>query len=389
MAYDVSTYKNALDHYLTSGVRYLRYTYKHVGRATIYYPFINDAQIKSYIGDNVYKEGRTTSYNNSKPYSDWDWFMENYEIEGLKELNTSIKNDYLVLIVGAKAALVRLTSENYDINRLADKRVYDIQQYLLLNASKRITRSGSHFYRYAYNHGRFEYNNERLSLEQIIKIASSDKNYTSDNAFIDYVSQVQVDKVDDLLQILLDRYIRGNRGTDKDVSKQVWLVHAKLLFGGLTIDNEHHEEVRKEIVSFCENTLLEMERCSLPIISTYYHHIIDSYNKSDFMTKLYHALIKYKYLNPSTPLNDFLYFFCHKYHQGVAPTSKLKWEGSNILLATLIGRLSDSEKAEWKNTESIFEGAKAASLKSQYGRDVSDTNKNIIKSIIDECIPKS
>ena len=67
MAYDISTYKNAIDNYLTSGVKYLRYVRKSIGKTTIYYPIINDAQIKSYLTDLIFKGGRTTYYNTSKP----------------------------------------------------------------------------------------------------------------------------------------------------------------------------------------------------------------------------------------------------------------------------------------------------------------------------------
>ena len=85
MAYDISTYKAVLDSYLTNGIKYLRYVRKSIGKATIYYPIINDAQIKSYLTDQIFKEGRATYYNNSLPYSEWDWFASNYDISWLKD----------------------------------------------------------------------------------------------------------------------------------------------------------------------------------------------------------------------------------------------------------------------------------------------------------------
>ena len=117
MAYDINTYKATLDSYLTSGVKHLRYVRKSLGKACIYYPIINDAQIKSYRTDQIFKEGRTTYYNNSMPYSEWDWFKSAYVIQGLDELDTSVKADYFVLIVGTMAALVKLTSNNYETER--------------------------------------------------------------------------------------------------------------------------------------------------------------------------------------------------------------------------------------------------------------------------------
>ena len=218
MAYDISTYKAILDKYQTSGIKYLRYVRKSIGKATIYYPIVNNAQINSYKTDNNFKDGRNTSYNNSLPYSEWNWFISNYDIQGLNELDSTIKADYFVLIVGTGAALIRLTSENYETRRLSDSIIYDIQSFFLLKASKRITRSGSYFYRFAYNHGRFDYEKNRLSIEQVIKIAT-DKDYTSDRIFVDYIQHVSIDEVDSLLHLLLGRYIRGCKGTDKDISK--------------------------------------------------------------------------------------------------------------------------------------------------------------------------
>ena len=142
MAYDSNIYKRALDNYLTSGIKYLRYVRKRMGNAMIFYPIINDAQIKSMVIDNIYIGGRTVNYGKVKPYSDWDWFKSNYAIQGLKELDKEVKADYLVLIVGTMAALVKLSSDNYEIKRLKNSNVYDIQAYLLLKASKRIARSG-------------------------------------------------------------------------------------------------------------------------------------------------------------------------------------------------------------------------------------------------------
>ena len=171
MAYDINTYKATLDNYLTSGIKYLRYVRKRMGKTMIFYPIINDAQIKSFVIDHIYNNGKATTFNNAKPYSEWDWFQSNFDIIGLKELDTSVIASYFVLIVGSNAALIKLNPLNYDIKRLNDRSVYDIQTYFLLKASKRIAR-GSHFYRYDYANGRFVYDNKRLPFQLVIKIAN-------------------------------------------------------------------------------------------------------------------------------------------------------------------------------------------------------------------------
>lgn len=371
MAYDISIYKNALDHYLTSGVKYLRYVSKRIGKPTIYYPIINDAQIKSYVTDQIYKEGRATYYNNSKPYSEWDWFASNYDICGLKELDTSVKADYLALIVSSKAALVKLTSENYETNRLLDRTVYDIQSYFLLKASKRITRSSSYFYRYAYKHGRFEFGMKRLSFEQIVKIAT-DKDYTSDRIFVDYIQQVQLDEIDNLLQTLLGRYIRGCKGTDNAVSKHDWLNHTLSVFELMECATTHQEDVRGTVLKFCQQQITPTKDVATSnVITAHYSTIKGTVN----IGKLYDRLFTEGYIDSQTTKDDFIFYFSGV---GGYPSKRIKWKGKKVLLAILIAKLHTSALTDWKTTEAIFEGVKGDNLKKQYNNSKSDSKSEII-----------
>jgi hypothetical protein len=369
MAYDVSTYKSVLDNYLTSGVKYLRYVRKSIGKAIIYYPIINDAQIKSCLTDQIYKDGTKTYYDNSKPYSEWEWFKSNYEIQGLNELDTEVRADYLILIVGKMAALVKLTSDNYETDRLRNSKVYDIQAYLLLNASKRIVRSGNFFYKYSYNHGRFEYGNERLPFEQVVKIAN-DKNYTSDGIFIDYILQVFVDTVDDLLHILLCRYIRGCKGTVETISKNTWLIHTIATFELLKCDTPYQEAVIGKVISFCTK---QMQSAKPPsnIITSHYSQIKGTVK----IDKLYDCLSSEGYIDGQTTKADFVFFFSGMGHY---PSKKIKWKGKKVLLAILIGKLHTGASTDWKTTEAIFEDVKGENLKKQYNNSKSDSKSEII-----------
>ena len=376
MAYDINTYKATLDSYLTSGVKHLRYVRKSLGKACIYYPIINDAQIKSYRTDQIFKEGRTTYYNNSMPYSEWDWFKSAYVIQGLDELDTSVKADYFVLIVGTMAALVKLTSNNYETERLSESTIYDIQSYFLLKASKRITRSGSYFYRYAYNHGRFDYGNRRLPFKQVVKI-STDKDYTSDSIFTDYVKQVSVDEVDNLLQQLLDRYIRGCKGANKDVSKRDWFNHTKATFDIQKYDTKQLEDVRKKILDFCtRNTNTTNLPIPTNVITTHYTAIKGTVD----ISKLYDVLCTEGYIDGQTTKDDFIYFFSGK---GNYPSKKINWKGKKVLLAILIGNLHTPPFTDWKTTEAIFEDVKGDNLKKQFNGNKSDSkSEKIIKQLI-------
>ena len=371
MAYDISTYKTVLDHYLTSGVKYLRYVSKRIGRATIYYPIINDAQIKSYTTDQICKEGTTTYYDKSKPYSDWDWFKSNYNVLGLAKLDSSLEAYYLILIVGDAAALIKLTSENYDVKRLAERKVYDIQAYLLLNASKRIARNGSHFYRYDFSHGRFVYDHKRLPIQQVIKIAQ-DKTYTSDTVFIDHLQQVNVDEVNNLMNKLLGRYIRGCRGTDKTVSKGDWLNHTKSVFDSLKCNTSHQEDIRDKVVQFCEQQMKSTRNVDpTSVITAHYSTIKGTVN----IGKLYDRLFTEGYIDSQTTKDDFIFYFSGV---GGYPSKRIKWKGKKVLLAILIAKLHTSALTDWKTTEAIFEGVKGDNLKKQYNNSKSDSKSEII-----------
>ena len=376
MAYDISTYKNAIDNYLTSGVKYLRYVRKSIGKTTIYYPIINDAQIKSYLTDQIFKEGKTTYYNTSKPYSEWDWFASNYDICGLKELDTSVKADYLVLIVGSKAALVKLTSDNYETNRLLDRTVYDIQSYFLLKASKRITRSGSYFYRYTYKHGRFEFGMKRLSFEQIVKIAT-DKDYTSDRIFIDYIQQVQLDEIDNLLQTLLGRHIRGCKGTDNAVSKHDWLNHTLSVFELMECATIHQEDVRETVLKFCQQLITPTKNVATSNVITAHYSTIKA---TVDIGKLYDSLTDEGYIDRQTTKDDFIFYFSGI---GNYPSKKIKWKGKKIILALLIAKLHTGLSTDWKTTEAIFEDVKGDNLKKQFSNNKEDNKSEaIVKQLI-------
>ncbi len=376
MAYDISTYKAVLDRYLTSGVKYLRYISKRLNKATIYYPIIDNAQIRSCQIDGIYKEGRTTYYNTSKPYSEWDWFTSQYDICGLNELDSTVKADYLVMIVGPKAALIELTAENYDLKRLSETKVFDIQMYLLINASKRIARNGNHFYRYSFSHGSFIYNQKRLPIQQVIKI-TQDRSYTSDNMFVDYLQEVNVDEVDDLMNKLLGRYIRGCKDSDKSISKHTWLAHTKALFDIMNCTTEHQDDIRHRVIQFCEQQVEPTTTDgSTNVITAHYTTIKGTVD----IGKLYDCLRTEGYIDIQTTKEDFKYYFLGV---GNYPTKKIKWQGKNILLAILIAELHTGVSTDWKTTEAIFDGVKGDNLKKQYNNSRSDSKSDkTIKQLI-------
>lgn len=353
---------------------------KQLGKAVIYYPVLNAKQIKSYLISHVFVSGEDISYSNARPYTSWDWLCNVYNIKHNTGLDISIKTHYVVLIVGNDATFVKITPENYDTEHLHGKTAFDIQEYLLLKASKKICRSGTHFYRYSFKGGRFEYKDKRLPFAQIVRIAQ-DKNYTSDDVFIDYMKYVSESEIEDLLSTLLVRYIRGCKRTGHDISKSDWINHTKMLLATLNDNAEIKNEIKEKALSFCEEQ--SKSKSKAPSTQITAHYVIDNKKFSEnFFKKLYSILVAEGYIEPITTEAEFLFFFCGKFGY---PSNKIKWRKKNIMLALLIAELhKDNTSAYWKATEQIFENVKGNNLKKQYSNSGADSkSERTVKQIIE------
>ena len=96
--------------------------------------------------------------------------------------------------------------------------------------------------------------------------------------------------------------------------------------------------------------------------------------------KLYDGLYTEGYIDGQTTKEDFVFYFSGI---GNYPTKKIKWKGTKVLLAILIGKLHTSTSTDWKTTEAIFEDVKGNNLKKQYNNSESDSkSERIIEQLI-------
>ena len=180
-----------------------------------------------------------------------------------------------------------------------------------------------------------------------------------------------------MLQQLLDRYIRGCKGTNKYVSKRDWLNHTKATFDIQKYDTKQLEDVRERIIDFStRNTNTTNLPIPTNVITTHYTAIKGTVD----ISKLYDVLCTEGYIDGQTTKDDFIYFFSGK---GNYPSKKINWKGKKVLLAILIGNLHTPPFTDWKTTEAIFEDVKGDNLKKQFNGNKSDSkSEKIIKQLI-------
>ncbi len=79
------------------------------------------------------------------------------------------------------------------------------------------------------------------------------------------------------------------------------------------------------------------------------HYNLD-YNEVQFKS-IYTFLVDGKYLESTTTLNDFIYYFSGK---GDKPQHGLKWLGSKVNLALFLAELCNNEDKKWEKAKNIF-----------------------------------
>ena len=79
------------------------------------------------------------------------------------------------------------------------------------------------------------------------------------------------------------------------------------------------------------------------------HYNLD-YNEVQFKS-IYTFLVDGKYLESTTTLNDFIYYFSGK---GNKPQHGLKWLGSKVNLALFLAELCNNEDKKWEKAKNIF-----------------------------------
>lgn len=119
-------------------------------------------------------------------------------------------------------------------------------------------------------------------------------------------------------------------------------------------EQKYHIIRRKEIslaCEFLEKLLNEPNLISYnDTVSDELSHYNLDYNEEQFKS-IYNFLIDGKYLESTTDLNDFIYYFSGN---GDKPQHGLKWLGSKVNLALFLAELCNNDGKKWEKAKNIF-----------------------------------
>ena len=119
-------------------------------------------------------------------------------------------------------------------------------------------------------------------------------------------------------------------------------------------EQKYHIIRRKEIslaCEFLEKLLNEPNPISYnDTVSDELSHYNLDYNEEQFKS-IYNFLIDGKYLESTTALNDFIYYFSGN---GDKPQHGLKWLGSKVNLALFLAELCNNDGKKWEKAKNIF-----------------------------------
>lgn len=119
-------------------------------------------------------------------------------------------------------------------------------------------------------------------------------------------------------------------------------------------EQRYHIIRRREITLACEfleKLLNEPNPISYnDTVSDELSHYNLDYNEEQFKT-IYNFLIDGKYLESTTALNDFIYYFSGN---GDKPQHGLKWINKKVNLALFLAELCNNEEKKWERAKNIF-----------------------------------
>lgn len=315
------------------------------------------------------------SYHNS-----WDYFKECFSIreEDFCQDN-EIDDDqyfppkYVILVYHDKAMPVRLIWED----RIEEKANI---QYQLMRLFYR-----SSYYRFSCYGGYLSlYDGQpvnQVALFALFRNRFDEKTFSTDGLFYLYIIHQLCYRSDDEIKGMLDKLSM----CDDEISQRQWYQHTLdvLLVRESNLLSPEQKHCVDFIVEVCKGYInptsqgaRQIENCS----PAYF----DTGNSVEKLTEMYQALVDNHFLDPTTELNDFLYYFGANIVLGdldspllPLPTKKLRWIGENKILAIFLGELGVDDV--WKNASLIFDNVKVGSLKtacSVYKSQKRDTSGN-------------
>lgn len=151
-------------------------------------------------------------------------------------------------------------------------------------------------------------------------------------------------------------------------------------------EQKYHIIRRREITLACEflEKLLDEPNpiSNKDIVSDELSHYNLDYNEEQFKS-VYTFLIDGKYLESTTALNDFIYYFSGK---GDKPKNGLKWIDKKVNLALFIDKLCNKDNRKWVKAKEIFgmDGLRQSNSNTTYRKDDNNPFKDLRKTLEDK-----
>ena len=348
----------------------MRYRYKEIGKARVFYPYVLNEQFERFNKGQGIILCEQCSDKTTADFADWDKFLRCFTLEGSVDKDC----DYLVYIADGKAGYVPLVEDvitKKPIDALKDKghRYIDLQDTLLSDLSK----AGNEFHGYSIYYrnklekGSFIIYKQPVPFSVLYPILQSGT-FTKEALFIqntlDVASTFTAEEVRNYLDTNRIRFINGvsrhwEQEGAKDILNKEWCLHTRLLFEQYTkqklTDKQAH--LVEMILGYCNKRLtktdLVSKRGGIPHLS-FFKPEID-------VKKLYTALVKEGFISSDTGEENFTYYMTGK---GKAiPTEKIEWHSTNARLIGFIYAVEGYGCCEWSVVSKIFVGSKSGEIK--------------------------
>lgn len=352
--------------FLTSGTTGVRYRYKEIGKARVFYPYVLNEQFERFNKGQGIISCEQCKDKTTADFADWNKFLLCFSPEGFVDKDC----DYLVFISDGKAGYVPLVEDiktKKPIDALKDKehRYIDLQDTLINDLSN----TGNEFhgysiyYRNRLDKGSFIIYKQPVPFNVLYPILQSGT-FTKEALFIqntlNIASTYTAEEVRNYLDTNRNRFINGvsrhwKQEGAKDILNKEWCFHTRLLFEqiGKQKLSKKQSHLVEMVLGYCNKRLsktdLISKRGGIP------HFVSLRLNEAQ-VKNLYAALIADKSIRPETKEAEFLYYMLGTGTE--IPAKKIIWYDTNTRLSFLVREIAEDEKPpEWRNAARIFESA--------------------------------
>ena len=372
MANDTIQYKRynaCICSFLTSGTTGVRYRYKEIGKARVFYPYVLNEQFERFNKGQGIISCEKCQDKTTADFADWNKFLLCFSPEGFVDKDC----DYLVFISDGEAGYVPLVEDiktKKPIDALKDKerRYIDLQDTLINDLSN----AGNEFhgysiyYRNRLDKGSFIIYKQPVPFNVLYPILQSGT-FTKEALFIQntlgVASTYTAEEVRNYLDTNRNRFINGvsrhwKQEGAKDILNKEWCLHTRLLFEQYTkqklTDKQAH--LVEMILGYCNKRLtksdLVSKRGGIPHLS-FFKPEID-------VKKLYAALVRAGFISADIGEENFTYYMTGR--GKAVPTEKIEWHSTNASLIGFIYAVEGYGNCEWSVVSKVFLGSKSKEI---------------------------